>query len=219
MARHITEVGVPLRGDGTPFPHDPSAWTAEERDYLETYFFHGELRTGIDYEQVAVVDVPDMNEPADDVTNVASTAWYVIESSKPSPSLATNSCNAVPAGVSDPLSSLGPNRLTWRLQLENAFTVDVVDIEFDLRWEYGARHSGGGAFIPNCYLYVPTCSVLWGFDVNVQIHAHSPTNGGTGAAPMARLPLTVDGTVSSLVNDHGVRWDFVLCGDGSYQVS
>jgi hypothetical protein len=103
--------------------------------------------------------------------------------------------------------------------MENAFSVDVVDIEFDLRWEYGARHRGGGAFIPNCYLYVPTCSVLWGFDVNVQIHVHNPSNAGTETAPIARLPLTVSGSVSSLVNSHGVQWDFQLFGNGTYQVS
>ena len=158
-----------------------------------------------------------------DVANIASVAWHVIESNKPSVSVASNTCNAVPAGISDPLSSLsgalGSNRVTWRLQLENAFTVDVVDIEFDLRWEYGARFHDGGAFISNCYLYVPTCSVLWGFEVNIQINVHSPSNAGTETAPIARLPLTVSGSVNSLVNTHGVQWDFVLFGNGEYQVS
>jgi hypothetical protein len=158
-----------------------------------------------------------------DVANIASTAWHVIESNKPSASLASNTCNAVPAGITDPVSSLthaqGPNRLVWKLQMENAFGIDVVDIEFDLRWEYGARYHGGGAFIPNCYLYVPRCSVLWGFDVNVQIHVHNPSNAGTETAPIARLPLTVSGSVSSLVNSHGVQWDFQLFGNGTYQVS
>jgi hypothetical protein len=158
---------------------------------------------------------------SDAVATIASTAWKVIESGKPSASLASQHCNAVPAGVTDPVSSLtdaqGPNRLTWRLRKESLFTVDVVDIEFDLRWEYGARYHGGGAFIPNCYLYVPHCSVLWGFDVDIQIHVHNPSNAGTESAPIARLPLTVSGSVSSLVNTHGVQWDFVLYGDGRYQ--
>jgi hypothetical protein len=56
----MTQDGAPLRGDGTPFPSDPSQWSSEEREYLETYFFNGELSTGIEYEQVAVVDVPEM---------------------------------------------------------------------------------------------------------------------------------------------------------------
>jgi hypothetical protein len=156
----------------------------------------------------------------DGVANVASAAWHVIESGKPSASLASNTCNAVPAGVSDPLHSLtnaqGPNSVVWNLRKENAFGIDVVDISFDLRWEYGARHNGGGAYIPNCYLYVPRCNVLWGFTVDVQIHVHNPTNAGSDTAPVARLPLTISGSVSSLVNSHSVQWDFILLGDGSY---
>jgi hypothetical protein len=158
----------------------------------------------------------------DAVSNIASAAWHVIESNKPSQSLATNTCNAVPTGIHD-LNGLtdaqGPNSVTWSLVMENAFTVDVVDIAFDLRWEYGARHKGGGAFIPNCYLYVPKCSVLWGFDVDVQLHVHNPTNAGTDTAPIARLPLTISGSVSSLVKTESVQWDFVLFGNGGYHYS
>jgi hypothetical protein len=35
------EEGVPLRGDGTPFPDDPSSWSQAERDYLAQYYFGG----------------------------------------------------------------------------------------------------------------------------------------------------------------------------------
>ena len=60
MTQYISDEGVPLRGDGTPFPSDPNEWSPEEREYLQTYFFGGELQTGIEEEQVAMVDVPDM---------------------------------------------------------------------------------------------------------------------------------------------------------------
>lgn len=59
MTQHVNAEGVPLRGDGTPFPSDPGQWSAEEREYLETYFFNGELETGIEHEQVAMADVPE----------------------------------------------------------------------------------------------------------------------------------------------------------------
>ncbi|MDT4994224.1 MAG: hypothetical protein QOH97_4116 [Actinoplanes sp.] len=65
MTQHITEDGVPLRGDGTPFPSDPGEWSPEEREYLEAYFFNGELQTGIENEQVAMADVPDIEEHGD----------------------------------------------------------------------------------------------------------------------------------------------------------
>jgi hypothetical protein len=158
----------------------------------------------------------------DGIANIASAAWHVIESNKPSSSLASNTCNAVPDGVHD-LNSLtdaqGPNSLVWRLRKENAYGIEVVDISFDLRWEYGARYRGGGAYISNCYLYVPRCNVLWGFNVDVNLHVHNPTNAGTDSAPIARLPLTISGTVSSLVNSHSLQWDFILFGDGNYQTS
>ena len=65
MSEHINAEGVPLRGDGTPFPTDPGQWTPEEREYLEAYFFNGEPQTGIENEQVAMVDVPEISEHGD----------------------------------------------------------------------------------------------------------------------------------------------------------
>jgi hypothetical protein len=152
--------------------------------------------------------------------NAGSVAWPVIESNKPSFALATNACNAVPHSLTDPERELTevqfPNQVAWRLRLGNAFGVDVVDILFDVRWEFGARFHGGGALITNCYLYVPVCSVLWGFEVNVGIHVHAPTNAGTDAAPIARLPLTFSGNVDSLVQRHPFQRDLVPYGDGSW---
>ncbi len=61
MTQYVNQEGVPLRGDGTPFPSDPSEWTAEERAYLEQYYFNAELQTDVEEEQVAVVDVPEIS--------------------------------------------------------------------------------------------------------------------------------------------------------------
>ena len=65
MTQHLSAEGVPLRGDGTPFPSDPGEWSPEERQYLEAYYFNGELNSGIEEEQVAMVDVPEMTGDGD----------------------------------------------------------------------------------------------------------------------------------------------------------
>ena len=152
------------------------------------------------------------------IANIASASWRLVESGKPSASLVSNACTALPAG--DPYAVTapqGPNSVVWRLRKSNGFGLDVVDVLFDLRWEFGARYRGGGAYIPNCYLNVPRCNVLWGFTVDVHIAVHNPVDGGDGGAPLACLPLTVSGTVTSLVGAEPVQWDFVLYGDGSYR--
>jgi hypothetical protein len=148
------------------------------------------------------------------LVNLGSTAWHVVEGGKPSASLVSNACNAVPAGVTAFTDVQGPNTVVWSLTRTNGHGLDVVDVAFGLRWEYGARHGGAGAYIPNCYLYVPRCSVLWGYSVDVSLYVHPPEE----ADEIARLPLTVSGTVSSLLRDEPVRWDFWLDGDGRYHV-
>jgi hypothetical protein len=94
-----------------------------------------------------------------------------------------------------------------------------VEIQFDLRWEIGARYRGGGAYIPNCYLYVPNCTVLWGFTVDASLHVGEPKNAGDENAPNAALPLTISATVTNLIGgSRTVEWDFVLMGDGNFSM-
>jgi hypothetical protein len=64
VTHFVAEEGAPLRGDGTPFPADPALWSAEEAEYLERYWFTGELVTSVEVEQVGYVEhVPDLSEP------------------------------------------------------------------------------------------------------------------------------------------------------------
>lgn len=60
-SEHVNEEGVPLRGDGTPFPEDPSQWSAEERSYLQTYQFGVNKDFDLEEQEVAQADVPDVS--------------------------------------------------------------------------------------------------------------------------------------------------------------
>jgi hypothetical protein len=59
----VNEHGVPLRGDGTPFPDDPSSWSQAERDYLAQYYFAGlELGHQFGYADAALVAVNEIQD-------------------------------------------------------------------------------------------------------------------------------------------------------------
>ena len=60
-SEHVNEEGVPLRGDGTPFPEDPSQWSDAERSYLQTYQFGVNKNFELEDQQVAQADVPDIS--------------------------------------------------------------------------------------------------------------------------------------------------------------
>jgi hypothetical protein len=60
-SEHVNAEGVPLRGDGTPFPEDPSQWSDAERSYLQTYQFGVNKSFELEEQQVAQADVPDVS--------------------------------------------------------------------------------------------------------------------------------------------------------------
>jgi hypothetical protein len=59
----FNDQGVPLRGDGTPFPDDPSQWSEAERDYLAQYYFGGiQLGHQAGHADAALVAVNEIHE-------------------------------------------------------------------------------------------------------------------------------------------------------------
>lgn len=155
----------------------------------------------------------------DHVINAASSAWKIIQDGKPSMEVSTNNANAVP-DVNDWQNLTDAHGPTWvgrHLKWTNYLGIDVVDVHFKVFWEYGARYNGGGAFIPNCHITVLSCDVAWGFDFDLNMRVHNPTNAGTATAPRARLPISISGSVSSPLTSRTLGWEYVLFGDGTHE--
>jgi hypothetical protein len=157
---------------------------------------------------------------ADTIVNAAKAAWDVIKDGAASAEISSSSANAVPQ-VDDWQSltdTRGPN--SYRMYYSRGFVwpfddYDHVQIEILLKWDFGARYKGGGAFIPNIWVEVPQCFVGFGWDANISLTAQNPTNAGSAGAPHARIPVTIKGSVSSGAEFHHVEWGFVLFGNGS----
>lgn len=159
---------------------------------------------------------------AADVVNMAQTVWKIIEDGKPVTNINSSTANAVPQ-VNDWQSlrgSQGPstiwmkryNRVGWPFD-------DYVNVEFeiDLKFEYGATYHGGGLFIPNIYVEVPTCFVGWRYTVDVDIHVHNPTNAGSDTAPIAKVPVSITGSMGNPFWSSRIEWGFTLYGNGNWE--
>jgi hypothetical protein len=98
---------------------------------------------------------------------------------------------------------------------------DHVQIKIRLKWQIGARYHGGGAFIPNLWIEVPECFVGLGWTANIGFTARNPTNSNAQepGRPIAQIPVTVKGTVSSVAELYHVEWSFMLLGDGTSTTS
>jgi hypothetical protein len=161
---------------------------------------------------------------ADTIVNMAKLAWDVIKDGKPAVDISNSTANAVPQ-VDDwqTLTDTQSRPNVRRIYYHNSFMwplddYDHVQFEILLKWDYGARYQGGGAFIPNIWIEVPQCFAGWPWDVNISLTAHHPTNTGGSGAPHARIPVTISGTVSSGAEHHTVQWGYVLFGNGSVEV-
>jgi hypothetical protein len=159
---------------------------------------------------------------AEEVVNVAKFAWDIIKDGKASAEIGDSTANAVPQ-VDDWLAltdTRGPNvrRMSYHVAFVWPFD-DYVHAEFDilLKWQFGARYKGGGAFIPNLWIEVPSCFVAYGWDAHIGITTRHPTNVGQAGAPHAALPVTIKGTVSSPLETYHVEWGFVAYGSGAIE--
>ena len=161
---------------------------------------------------------------ADTVINAAKFAWDVIKDGKPTADITGSTANAVPQ-VQDWQSLTGAQGPSvYTLPISYGFNwplddYDHVQIQLKLKWQFGAKYQNGGAFIPNIWIEVPDCYVGWPWNVNISMIAHNPTNAGTAKAPIAQIPLTLRGSISSFLESQQIEWSFMLFGDGRSSVS
>jgi hypothetical protein len=156
---------------------------------------------------------------ADTIMNLGKTSWDIIKDGVATPD-GDLTANAVPQ-VDDwhSLSGvLGPNvhRLHYFVRKASPFE-DRFQVEFDIeiKWQFGARYKGGGAYIPNLWVEVPACSVAWLWHVDIRMSVHPPVNSaGEGKPPNACIPFTIKGEVGSPVVSRHVEWGFEVYGNG-----
>jgi hypothetical protein len=159
---------------------------------------------------------------AADIINMAEKTWSIIEGGAPSSKINSSTANAVPH-VDDWKSlvgSQGPKTIWMRRSNRVGWPFDDyvnVDFEIDLKFEYGATYHGGGGFIPNIWVEVPVCFVGWHYSIDVDIHIHNPTNANTETAPLAKVPVSISGTMSNPFWSSRVEWGFTLYGNGNWE--
>jgi hypothetical protein len=156
---------------------------------------------------------------ADQIVNTKLAFWYIIQDNVVVDDLDAIQANAVP-NVNDwdtLTDAQWPNVRRFRYRRDHEFPVDdhhPVEFTIDLKWMYGARYKGGGAFIQSAWVEVERHHLRHPWNVNLRAGAFDPSNGGTATAPLAILPFVITGEVTiGSTTDH-VRWDVVLYGDG-----
>jgi hypothetical protein len=160
---------------------------------------------------------------ADTIVNVAKAAWDVFKDDAPSADISGSTANAVPKvdDWQDLQGTRGPMWVRESWQRMCAWPMDdyiVAEFSFYLKWDYGATYHGGGAFIPNIWIEVPSYDIFWGQHIFLSATVHNPTNASTiPNAPLARVPVTISGTARNSLRDLHIEWSYNLYGDGRFE--
>jgi hypothetical protein len=156
-----------------------------------------------------------------DIVNTKDTRWNIIlDNVVSSDNLGSKFANAVPAHADESklLDSHGPNVQRISYQRRHKHPVDdhpSVEFAIDLKWTYGARYKGGGAYIPKVWTEVPMHNVGAGWHVNIRALCAELPYIEHEKAPVAMLPLFILGEV--IVKDviQLVEWNIMIYGDGN----
>jgi len=103
------------------------------------------------------------------------------------------------------------------LRFANGRGLDLSESRVTARVGIGLLRSGGLGLAVALDLDAPGLSRDVAVDLMNRAHETCPYSRATRGN--IAVTLTVSGSVSSLVNSHGVQWDFQLFGNGTYQVS
>jgi hypothetical protein len=161
---------------------------------------------------------------AKDIVNMAESVWKIIDSGRPSSEINGKTANAVPQ-VDDwqaLQSPKGPKNWWANPHRRVSWPFDdyvTVDCWIYLKWEYGATYKGGGAYIPNIWIEVPQCYVGWKSSLDVDLRVHNPTNDGTDTAPIARVPISVSGTLTNPLRSDRIEYSLIIWGNGNWRYS
>lgn len=161
---------------------------------------------------------------ASEIVNTLETAWKIIEDGKPSSDITSARANAVPhvddwTNLAD---TRGPRETRWYRKMVNRLPASwgdiVVDFEIILRFTYGATYRGGGRYIPNIWIDVSDSYVAWFHSLELSLLAGSPENVGTETAPLARMPISLRGSMESPLVNITLQKGFMVYGDGRLDV-
>lgn len=161
---------------------------------------------------------------AGEIFNALEKTWKVIEGNKPTADIKTARANAVPKvdDWTNLANAQGPRETSWYQKMTNSLPVSwgdiVIDFDLRLRYTYGATYNGGGLYIPNIWIDIEDTYVAWFHDLKLTLVAKDPENAGTDKAPLARIPITITGTLESPKALIHVERGYMIWGNGRLDV-
>jgi hypothetical protein len=161
-------------------------------------------------------DLDAANVILDKVINLGKKVWKVIADNQPVLNLKFDFANALPKGVTSASDLAGFSDLQFKSFVYsgvNGFGAEVFKVQYTVVYQFGGAFSGKGSYIAAASVVPQDVSVLWGYDLGMDVQNVAVSNIGTSESPVAGLTLMAHIKVSTVLKKTEVNEIFAIRGD------
>ncbi|MBI4351798.1 MAG: hypothetical protein HY550_10180 [Elusimicrobia bacterium] len=231
--------GVPFRSDDKQADQEVPQFSKSEIDAAKQYPNYFTINPdSISLRLEEVVEEPDMNYvkmsetppkdganilvTIDQIINIASKVWNVIQNNAPVVNIETKYATAYPEGVTA-ASQLAqwsrPKSYVYGFYAENLWGSVMIDCKYKVSMAYNGSYKGKGKYLTAVAVIPTTVSVGWGykFYMSAAVPDSTVANVGTHLDPVAAMQLKLSWKMATALKEIDGTSVYYVQGDGFYE--
>ena len=158
----------------------------------------------------------------DNIVNIASKIWNIIQANAPVANIETKYATAYPQGITS-ASQLAqwsrPKSYVYGFYAENVYGSVMVDCKYKATYTYNGSYKGKGKYLTAVTIIPTTISVGWGyrFYMSASVPDSTIANVGTDQDPIAAMQLKLSWKMATVLKEVDGTSVYYVQGDGFYE--
>ncbi len=195
---------------------DAGALTLDETSIrIEKFSAPDDLEDGADFGQTMTT-----TPLLEDITNIGSKFWTIIEANHPVADVRTQYATALPKGAirwTDMTDWQPPRATTYELSARNIYGIQVLKIRYKVLRTFGGHYHGKGQYLTAVAVDPTFIDVAWGYSCTLEasVPESSVVNVGTSENPIAGMTATLTWRVKTVVRASQGKGMYFLDGSGA----
>jgi len=158
----------------------------------------------------------------DQIINIASKVWNIIQQNAPVVNIDTQYAAAVPQGITawNQLSEWKkPKSYIYGFRAKNLYGASTVDVKYKVIFTPDGKYKGKGRYLTGVTVVPTVVNVSWGyrFSLTAQVPDSTIINEGTDEDPIASLQLKIAWRISSAIKSTDGASVYYIRGDGGFE--
>ncbi|MDD5207880.1 MAG: hypothetical protein PHV36_00695 [Elusimicrobiales bacterium] len=158
----------------------------------------------------------------DQIVNIASKVWNIIQANAPVVNIDTKYATAYPQGITS-ASQLAqwsrPKSYVYGFYAENLYGGVMIDCKYKMSYTYNGNYKGKGKFLTGVAVIPASVSVGWGykFYMSAAVPDSTIANVGTHLDPVAAMQMKLSWKMATVLKEVDGTSVYYVQGDGYYE--